>query len=86
MKWTSELPTEPGYYWWRVSDVEPPTIFRVSAPDHNGRTWVHATLYVIKEGGEGMRSGTIDELGGGEWMGPLAPEGWKASDALDPYM
>lgn len=59
MEWTTETPTESGWYWWRDEGVEPDCVWVSAGP--NAKVWT------IQQGS--------DYLGtqGGEWYGPLAP-------------
>lgn len=55
MTWTTERPTEPGWYWWR------------GHPDYNGKIgYLTDSKVIIFPVG----SGHIDEMGG-EWAGPI---------------
>lgn len=62
--WTKEIPTEPGYYWWRLDSNDDPELLLV----HIGGSFFRA----------GSELEFLCDTQGGEWYGPLtAPEGNK---------
>jgi len=63
MEWTSDAPTEAGFYW--LHQAHRLLLVRVGQPIGDSRLWVqyHGTKY----------EETVDHLGGWEWYGPLTP-------------
>lgn len=59
MQWSSKLPTEPGWYWWR------------ERPDGNAKiVWVSTAGEVAESF---SLTTTPAAVIGGEWFGPLSP-------------
>lgn len=68
--YTSELPTEPGWYWWRGGRwYVTPSINRVLIETPHGHVFDEMQVHLGGCEYESVR------LAGGEWAGPLeAPE------------
>lgn len=63
MQWTSDAPTEAGWYWLKGDVLQ---LVRVYQPLWETRLWVqyHGTEY----------EETVDNVRGGEWQGPVVPD------------
>jgi len=61
LTWTTEKPTQPGWYWWRKSRRHEIEIAKLWDVD-NIYGQFHQDPHVFR----------VDEVGG-EWAGPLAP-------------
>lgn len=62
MKWTSDKPTQPGWYWWRSQVFPILTMFHViETSDYH--------FFVDNWGGGSMSTLDMD----GQWSGPLEP-------------
>lgn len=62
-RWSKEMPTEPGLYWWRYRGSNVTMIITV-ARDDQGALWVQQ--------GTG-REVPLGNWGGGLWAGPVTP-------------
>ena len=61
MKWTSEKPTKPGWYWYRgETDLNELII------------WVSSDLRVVYPASLNFKSFAVDEVPG-QWAGPIEP-------------
>jgi hypothetical protein len=65
MKWTTNPPTVPGWYWFRENDAQRALVLDVQ-PLSNGKLAIMRELNRL--GGEYM---FVEELNG-EWAGPLS--------------
>lgn len=66
MQWTTEKPTEPGWYWWRLDERKSPIVFLRCGDNFH-------TVIDLYDGWDGTSPD------GGEWSGPIPepeePEG-----------
>ena len=65
MKWTTELPTEPGWYWFRNARLDKPTIVKVER--YNKK--LGAIIYHGLTRGCAYFITVHDDTG--EWAGPI---------------
>lgn len=65
--WTTEKPTEPGWYWFRFGPIDKPVMFWISvrAGIQGGELWVRHALPLISEK-------PVSDYDG-QWAGPLEP-------------
>lgn len=64
MTWTTDMPTKPGWYWWRRSDEEHAALISNAKVIEVFEYGVDNTLY--------STYGFVSQLDG-EWAGPLEP-------------
>lgn len=64
MKWTADLPTVTGWYWWRIKEKAWMGIHHVQQSiDESGACYCAVTT---------TEGDTVEDLGG-EWAGPIDP-------------
>ena len=74
LHWTTQPPTEPGYYWWRAEQIDPrwPEIVEI-----NRFVDIHGTPFLGGYVAGSARRRHINEMTG-EWAGPI-PEPEEAT-------
>lgn len=64
-EWSREKPTQPGWYWWRMSEHTRTAPVEIAA-DEDGVFWK-------------LGPGSPKKADHGEWLGPLTPKSAKAA-------
>jgi hypothetical protein len=76
-RWTRERPTEPGWYWWRVSPNTCPDLVLLRKGGVGSEETVLCDVIGTIERGEwsfsDKRCCLLKDLLSGEWQGPLTP-------------
>jgi hypothetical protein len=65
LKWTTEKPTRPGWYWWRMDAGD--CIVEIDRDAHD-----NDSLYMLEPGPDG---GVSLDILTGQWAGPIEPPG-----------
>ncbi len=61
MKWSSNKPTKPGWYWWRAPGKNPRVL----------RVWAYEGSKPTCQDGFGGDEDFIENMVPGEWAGPI---------------
>ncbi len=71
MKWMTEVPVGPGWYWWRKRPGKAPVVVELAESERDGDPDRRLIRRDVDE-----RVPSDGTYGRGEWWGPLAePEG-----------
>lgn len=65
--WTTTVPSEPGWYWWRADAGDTPVILRLYSPRQVDTPIGRARAVLLK----------------GEWSGPLQPPDGNSGQGKD---
>jgi hypothetical protein len=60
MNWTTDVPTEPGWYWFRDENYDPTPVWVTQGDFDELMVWIGGFQYV--------------RAFGGEWQGPIEPQ------------
>jgi hypothetical protein len=71
MKWTTELPTEEGWYWMQRGDTT--EVVRIAMLGSDMDTWQKPMLHIYSPSLPGSAPVVRAEFSKAKWAGPITP-------------